>query len=105
MPTSPTSGGRSPQTSSSDISTSTMLRSVGNYTNLGSATAGKKIEIMTGGNMLPSVLKWIADQLRDEYVAGFEPVFSDSKQRHKAEVVMRNKDRGKISGGTLNLMY
>lgn len=95
----------SPQTSSSDISSSTMLRSVGNFTNLGAATAGKKIEVMPGGNLLPTVLKWIGDQIRNEYVAGYQPSLSPEKKRHKSEVVMRNKDRGRITGGTLTLMY
>ena len=103
MRTGPNSSG--PQTSSSDISTATMLRSVGNFTNLGAATAGKKIEIMTGGNMLPSALKWIADQIRNEYVAGYQPTISGEKKRHKTEIVMRSKDRGRINGGTLTLMY
>ena len=80
-------------------------RAVGDFTSLGPATGGKKIEVLADGNMLPTVLKWIAEQIRYEYVAGFQPSPSGAKKRHKAEVVARNKNRGRITGGTRTLMY
>jgi VWFA-related protein len=92
-----------PQFSPADPSPS--LRAAGDFTSLGAATGGKKIEVLTGGNMLPTALKWIADQIRNEYVAGFQPTISGEKKRRKAEVVMRNKDRGRITGGARTLLY
>jgi hypothetical protein len=87
------------------MSNSTILRSVGNFANLGAATGGQKLEVLSGGNMLPTVLKWIADGIRSEYVAGFEVSASGDKKRHKIEVAMRKKDRGRITTGALNLVY
>jgi VWFA-related protein len=85
--------------------TSPALRAAGNFTSLGAATGGKRIEVLTGGSMLPTVLKWIAEQIRYEYVAGFQPSLSGEKKRHKTEVVMRNKSRGRIIGGARALVY
>lgn len=93
------------QTLFSDISASTRLRMVGNFVNLGSATGGKKIEVVTGGNMLPTVLRWLAEQLRNEYVVAFQPAASEEKRRHNIEVVLRSKDRGEINGGSQSLVY
>jgi VWFA-related protein len=94
-----------PQTTSSDISASTMLRTAGNFANLGASTGGRKLEVLTAGNMLPTVLKQIADEIRSEYVAGFQVSPSGSPKPHKIEVVMRNKDRGRIATGALHLVY
>ena len=88
-----------------DISTDTRLRTVGNFVNLGASTGGKKIEIPAGGNMLPTAVNWLAEQLRNEYIAGFQPTTGEEKRRHNLEVVMKNKDRAKITGGTLTLVY
>ena len=85
--------------------TTPALRAVGNFTNLGAATGGKRFEVLTGGNMLPNILKWIAEQIRDDYVAGFQAPTSAEKRRRKAEVLMRNKNRGRINGGTHTLVY
>jgi VWFA-related protein len=86
-------------------SASSRQRTIGNLTNLSSATGGKKIELLSDGNVMPAALKWIAEQIRNEYVAGYEPLPSGEKKKHKAEVVMRNKDRGRINGGARTLLY
>ena len=100
-----TSGGGGPEVGISE-SASTSQRAMGNLIGLGSTTGGKKIEVVPGGNVLPTALKWIAEQIRNEYVAGYEPSPSgDKKKKHKAEVVMRNKDRGRINGGARTLLY
>jgi VWFA-related protein len=100
-----TMAGGGPEVGISD-SASTSMRALGNLANLGPATGGKKIELPTGGNVLPNALKWIAEQIRNEYVAGYEPSPSgEKKKKHKAEVVMRNKDRGRIDGGARTFLY
>jgi VWFA-related protein len=92
-----------PQLSAPD--TTPALRTLGNFTSLGAATGGKRIEVLTGGNMLPNTLKWIAEQIRHDYVAGFQPSVSGEKKRHKIDVRMRNKNRGRIDGGTRTFLY
>ena len=81
------------------------LRAVGDFISLGAATGGEKTEALTGGNVLPDFLEWMAKQLRYEYAAGFEVPVSGEKERHKVKVVMRNKKRGKIDGDTHTLVY
>jgi VWFA-related protein len=94
-----------PLPTQTDIQESTVLRTVGNFVDLGSVTGGRRFEVLSGGNMLPTVLKQIADDFRSEYVAGFQVSPSGEKKRHKIEVVMRNKERGRISSAALNLVY
>jgi len=98
-----TSGVGGPQFSAPDSFPAT--RAVGDFTSLGAATGGKRIEVLADGNMLPTVLKWIAEQIRYEYVAGFQTSTSGEKKRHKAEVVMQKKNGGRITGGTRTLIY
>jgi hypothetical protein len=69
------------------------------------ATGGKRIEVLAGGNMLPTALKWIAEQIRHQYVAGFQPSTSGEKKSRKVEVIMRNQARGRIIGGARTLLY
>ncbi len=87
------------------ITSSTAARALGNFSNLGAVTGGTKLEMPGGGNLLPTVVKWIADEIRNDYVAAFQVTTAAAKKRHKIEVIMRNKDRGKITTGALNLVY
>lgn len=100
-----TKKGSGPQVTSSEMSAITALRVAGNFANLGPTTGGKRIEILSAGNMLPTVLKALADEMRTEYVAGFEVSPSSQRKKHKIEVVIKNKDRGKVTTGGLNLVY
>ncbi|MEO8592384.1 MAG: hypothetical protein ABI759_03605 [Candidatus Solibacter sp.] len=94
-----------PQIGNSEITASTLMRAAGNFANLGAVTGGKRFDVLSAGNMLTSILKWLADEIRSEYVAGFEVAASRDKKRHKIEVIMRNKDRGRVSTGALSLVY
>jgi hypothetical protein len=80
-------------------------RAAGNYVSLASETGGKRVELVAGGNMLPTLLKWLADQIRSEYVAGFQVSPSNPQKQHTIEVMMRNKGRGRIASGALRLVY
>jgi VWFA-related protein len=93
------------QTSSSELSSTTILRGVGNFGNLGPQTGGKKFEVLSGGNMFPTVLKSLAEELRGSYVAGFEVSMTAQSKPHKIEVVMRNKDAGRVTTPALTLVY
>lgn len=92
-------------TMTTGITSSIMARTLGNFGNLGTATGGKKLEFPIEGSLLPTVVKWIADEIRNDYVAGFQVSTVGDKKRHKIEVIMRNKDRGKITTGAINLIY
>ena len=69
----------------SGISEATMARTLGNFASLGPATGAKRIDIPSGGNMLPTAVKWIADEIRNDYVAGFQVSPATDKKRHKIE--------------------
>lgn len=81
-----------------------VLRSVGDFNNLGSATGGHSSEALSNTNFLPGVLKWISKLIQDDYVAGFNPSSTGGGKRHKVEVVLRDKNRGKIVGGSINVV-
>ncbi len=80
-------------------------RAIGDFISLGEDSGGKRIEVLGGGNMMHIVLEWIAEQIRYEYVAGFEQPASTEKERHKVKVVMRQKNRGKVKEGDLTVVY
>ncbi len=92
-------------TLSTGMSADTALRGAGNFVNLASATGGYRAELVARGNMLPTLVKWLADQIRSEHVAAYHVSASRSRQPRKVEVVMRDKDRGRITSGALRLVY
>jgi VWFA-related protein len=81
------------------------LRSAGEFTNLADATGGRKFEVLKGTNLLAGVLKSIAGEIRDDYVAGFLPSASTPPRQHKIQVVLRDKGRGRIQGGVRTLVH
>lgn len=92
-------------TMTSGMPASTVARGLGNFGNLGPVTGGHKVELVASGNMLATLVKSIADQIRSEYVVGFQVSVSGTQKSHKIEVIMRNKDRGHITTGALRLAY
>ena len=82
-----------------------ILRAIGDFRNLGSATGGDSLEALSNTNFLPEVLKSISKLIEDDYVAGFNPTSTGGEKRHKVQVVLRNKDRGKIVGGSINIVH
>jgi hypothetical protein len=80
-------------------------RAIGDFISLGEGSGGRRVELLGGGNMLPTVLNWLADQIRHEYVVGFEYSTSTEKKQHKIKVNMRDKKRGKIKEGKTTLVY
>lgn len=86
-------------------SSSEALRSIGDFTNLGSATGGENFEALSGTNFMPGLIKSIAKLSQDDYIVGFNLSSSGAAKRHKIEVVMRDKNRGKVAGGTRILVH
>jgi VWFA-related protein len=102
------SGGRATSSAPSpaaDASGQDALRSIGDFQNLGSATGGESYEALSGTDLLPKVLKSISKAIQDDYVAGFNPPSTGGGKRHKIEVVLRDKNRGKIVGGSFNVVH
>jgi hypothetical protein len=88
------------------------LRAVGDFTALAPSTGGKRMDVLSGGSMLPNVLEWLGEQMQYEYIVGIEIPASGGaqnasvkKKRHKVKVVMRDKKRGKIKDGNVTLVY
>jgi VWFA-related protein len=98
-------GASSPNTMTEYSPDQSILRSVGDFNNLGSATGGHSSEALSNTNFLPGVLQWISKVIEDDYVAGFNPTSSGGGKRHKVQVVLRNKNRGKLIGGSINVVH
>ncbi|MBS1855371.1 MAG: VWA domain-containing protein [Acidobacteria bacterium] len=75
----------------------------------------KQLADLTGGqsfdpreitlDVLKQVLAFMAGQVRSEYVIGFAPEVSATPRRHKLEVRLREKDTGRLLGGTRTLVH
>jgi VWFA-related protein len=102
-PTSGQAGSRNTMTLASPEPS--ILRSVGDFKNLGSATGGDSLEALSNTNFLPGVLQAISKLIQDDYVAGFNPTSTGAGKRHKVQVVLRNKNRGKLIGGSINVVH
>jgi len=88
-----------------DMGVQTDLRSLGDFTNLASATGGQNQEVLGGSGFLPGLLKSVSKLVRDNYVVGFVPVASDPPKRHKIELTLKNKNRGRVIIGVRNLTF
>jgi VWFA-related protein len=100
-----TRGGSSRNTMTEYSPDQSILRSVGDFKNLGSATGGHSSEALSNTNFLPAVLKSISKLIQDDYVAGFNPSSTGGGKRHKVEVVLRDKNRGKLVGGSITVEH
>jgi VWFA-related protein len=81
------------------------LAKVNEFMNLADATGGKGFQRIMGTDVLPSILKGLAEEIRYDYVAGFYLPESTEKKKHKVEVVLRSKDRGELFGGSRIVEY
>ena len=74
------------------------------FLGMAAATGGKIFAGSSGASIVPQLLKQIAGQLQDEYVAGFyTTATSRQKRRHNIRVLLRSN--GSIEGGTRVLVY
>ena len=81
------------------LSNATFSESVEKFRLLARATGGMRFEAISNAGALPAILNKIAKRIQYDYVVGFYPPTSGGKTRHKVEVVLRNKDQGRILGG------
>jgi hypothetical protein len=81
------------------------LAKVNDFMRLADATGGKGFQHIMGSDVLPSILKGLADEIRYDYVGGFYLPPSTEKKKHKVEVVLRSKDRGELFGGSRMIEY
>ncbi|MCL6546248.1 MAG: hypothetical protein K6T61_13540 [Bryobacteraceae bacterium] len=88
-----------------DMATQSALRSLGDFTNLASATGGQSQEVLAGTGFLPGLLKSLSKLVQDQYVAGFVPSRADPPKRRRVELVLKNKNRGRMAVGIRNLIY
>jgi len=81
------------------------LQSIGSFMTLASATGGRAFDAVGTKDVLPTILKSLAEHVRYDYVAGFYPASSGGRKRHKVEVVLRSRNRGEIVGGFRALVH
>jgi hypothetical protein len=81
------------------------LQSIGSFMKLASATGGEAFDATGTRDVLPTILKSLANHVRYDYVAGFYPASSGGGKRHKIEVVLRSGDRGEMVGGVRTLVH
>ena len=79
--------------------------SIHDFMNLAPATGGRELQGLMGVDVLPSILKALAREIRAGYIAGFYVPVSGEPKRHKIEVVLRAKDQGRLYGGSRILMH
>jgi hypothetical protein len=80
------------------------LQSIGSFMKLASDTGGQAFNAVSTKDVLPTILKSLANHVRYDYVAGFYPSSSGGGKRHKIEVVLRSKNRGEMVGGVRTLV-
>ena len=81
------------------------LQSIGSFMNLASATGGQGFDAISTKDVLPTILKSLANHVRYDYTVGFYPSSSGERKRHKIEVVLKSKKRGQIVGGIRALVH
>jgi VWFA-related protein len=79
--------------------------SVHDFVNLAAATGGREFHGMMGADVLPSILKSLAGEIRSDYVTGFYVPVSVERKPHRIEVVLRSKDQGRLYGGSRVLVH
>lgn len=81
------------------------VNSIHDFMGLASATGGKEFQGLMGADVLPTVLKSVAGEIRAEYIAGFYVPVTGQQKRHQIQVVVRSKDQGKLYGGSRILIH
>ncbi len=79
--------------------------SMADFMKLADETGGKAFQHIMGADVLPAILKNVAEEIRNDYVAGFYLPPSADRKKHKIEVVLRSKDRGELVGGSRTVEF
>jgi len=72
---------------------------------LAPATGGRTLGGLMNTDVLPTILKSLATQIRGSYVAGYYPEQSASSRPHQVEIVLLDKKRGQLFGGTRTVVH
>jgi Ca-activated chloride channel family protein len=77
------------------------------FTALGGATGGRAFEFKGRGpgDLVHRILTHIAGEIRDEYVAGYNPTHNGQHTKHRVEIVLKNANRGNLVGGIRDVEY
>jgi VWFA-related protein len=81
------------------------LPSISAFLDLAPATGGRALSGFMNTDVLPSILKSLAAQIRGSYVAGYYPEQSPTPKPHKIEIVLRDKHRGQLYGGVRTVVH
>ena len=85
--------------------TQNVVQSVGAFLGLAPATGGRTLGGLMNTDVLPTILKSLATQIRGSYVAGYYPEQSASSRPHQVEIVLLDKKRGQLFGGTRTVVH
>jgi VWFA-related protein len=92
---------RGPARLHSDLQTS-----IASYMGMARLTGGREFfQTEEEKEVLPRILRSLAQQIRYNYVAGYYPSNTGGKKQHKVEVVLKTKARGQIVGGSRTVVY
>jgi len=76
-------------------------RQIEAFASLGELTGGRSFDPpLITLDMVRRMLGFMVGQVRCEYIAGFTPQASGESRKHKLEVRLRNKEMGKVLGGS-----
>ena len=80
--------------------------SIGVFRGLGPATGGRAYLHTATDSVLPNVLKLLAKEvLPYAYVAGYYPSPAEKAKRHDVQVVLLNKEKGELNGGSRVVLH
>ena len=81
-------------------------REIEDFASLAELTGGRSFDpLMISLNMMRQVLGNIEAQVRTEYTVGFSPDTGTPPHKHRLEVRLREKDLGKVRGGTRTVVH
>ena len=76
------------------------------FARLGELTGGRSFDPPSITlTVMRSVLGSMVGQIRTEYVVGFAPEATGAPRKHKLEIRLRDKDAGKVTGGTRTVVH
>jgi VWFA-related protein len=74
---------------------------------LAKTTNGRSLTVdyLSSGNTFNQVFKWLGEQIRGDYVAGFYPASPSGRKPHKIQVMLKDSKRGQIAGDVQSFVY
>ncbi len=71
------------------------------------STGGRllRLNYLSSGSVFQQILKWLGDQIRFDYIAGFYPAAAGEQKPHSIRIVLRDPKRGQITGGAQTIVH